>query len=188
MEKHAELLEFPQKETDECPACHQHSIVTTSVDSKFVYGAGRNAVELSCTTPVQRCSQCDFEFTDQRAEEARDLAVRRHLGVFTAEQIRDLRESYELSRREFGELTRIGEASLARWENGDIIQNSGYDQFLYLLGFPENLQRLREKLDKKPEPNGDLFSANDLKTRFPSIKDHAKVVEIASRWRLRKAS
>jgi hypothetical protein len=81
MDNHPELLEFPRKETDECPACHKYSMVTTSVDSKFAYGAGRNAVELSCTIPVQRCSQCGFEFTDHRAEEARDLAVRRYLGV-----------------------------------------------------------------------------------------------------------
>jgi len=65
--------------------------------------------------------------------------------VITARQIRALRESYKLSRREFGALTRIGEASLARWESGEIIQSFGYDQFLYLLSFPENLQRLRER-------------------------------------------
>lgn len=188
MDNQSKLLEFPQRDTIECPACHKCSIDTTYIDHKFIYGVGKNAVELSCSIPVQRCSQCGFEFTDWRAEETRDFTVRQYLGVLTADQIRALRESYELSRREFGELTKIGEASLARWENGEIIQNSGYDQFLYLLNFPENMQRLRERLAKLEEIKSNVPNTDDLKARFPSIKNHAKVLEIASIWRLRQVS
>ena len=48
-----------------------------------------------------------------------------------------------MSRAVFSRLTRIGEASLGRWENGLLIQNLAYDHLLYLLTFPENLERLK---------------------------------------------
>jgi DNA-binding transcriptional regulator YiaG len=92
---------------------------------------------------VMTCNQCGFQFTDEVAEEARHEAVCRHLGVMTPKEIKEIRKSYGMSRAEFSHLTRIGEASLARWENGLLIQSPAYDQLLYLLTFPENLERLK---------------------------------------------
>jgi DNA-binding transcriptional regulator YiaG len=137
--------------------------------------------------PVHSCAICGFEFTDDKAEDARDLAVRRYLRVMTPDQIRAIRESYGLSRREFGSLTRIGEASLARWETGEIIQNAGYDQFLYLLKFQENLHRLRERPDNSAEQLGRSEPVSHLQVRFPSIRNFSQTVVIAKEWRLRKA-
>jgi len=60
-------------------------------------------------------------------------------------EIQALREGYDMSRAEFSRLTRIGEASLGRWENGLLIQGQANDRFLYLLTFPENVARLRAR-------------------------------------------
>ena len=56
-----------------------------------------------------------------------------------------IRKESGLSRAEFARLTRIGEASLHRWENGLLIQNPAMDSYLRLLAYGENIQRLREK-------------------------------------------
>ena len=50
-----------------------------------------------------------------------------------------------MTRAAFAEMTRLGEASLARWEKGLLIQNPANDQLLYLLRFPENVERLRAR-------------------------------------------
>jgi DNA-binding transcriptional regulator YiaG len=92
---------------------------------------------------MRKCADCGFEFTDGAAESSRHEAVCRYLSVLTPEEILRIRELNGLSRAEFAKLTRIGEASLHRWENGLLIQNPAMDSYLRLLAFPESLERLR---------------------------------------------
>jgi len=125
--------------------CGGNDIRTTIEVEKFVYGDGPEAVELTARVPVRTCNTCAFQFTDDVAEEIRHAAVCRHLGVMAPKEISKIRRAYSLSRTAFARLTRIGEASLARWENGLLIQSPAYDQFLYLLTFPENLERLKSR-------------------------------------------
>jgi DNA-binding transcriptional regulator YiaG len=64
----------------------------------------------------------------------------------TPREVEGIRTRLGMTRAAFAELTRLGEASLARWEKGLLIQNPGNDQLLYLLQFPENVKRLRSRL------------------------------------------
>jgi putative zinc finger/helix-turn-helix YgiT family protein len=182
------IIGFPDRKETQCPACGKESLGTRVEETSFVYGTGAAAVDLTCSVPVHKCADCAFEFTDDKAEDARDLAVRRYLKVMTPEQIRAIRDSYRISRREFGAVTRIGEASLARWESGEIIQNAGYDQFLYLLKFPENLQRLKERKNEAEEASQGAKPISSLQVRFSSIRDFAQVLPMANAFQLRKAS
>jgi hypothetical protein len=63
------------------------------------------------------------------------------------EQIREVRSGCRASRRDFAIVTKIGEASLARWETGQLIQNGALDNYLYLLSFSENYERLQTRYD-----------------------------------------
>jgi hypothetical protein len=65
--------------------------------------------------------------------------------VLTPAEIAKVRESTGLSRAEFCELTRIGIASLQRWETGSLIQNAANDELLFLMSFSENVNHLRER-------------------------------------------
>lgn len=145
MDDHHNLIEFPQLERLDCPMCGGNDVRTTTAMEKFVYGDGPEAVELTAQVPVRTCNACGFQFTDDVAEEARHEVVCRHLGVMTPKEISRIRKAYGMSRAVFARLTRIGEASLARWENGLLIQNQAYDHFLHLLTFPENLERLKSR-------------------------------------------
>lgn len=182
------IVEFPEGKNTKCPACGGESLTSKIEETSFVYGTGTKTANLTCSVPVHSCRSCGFEFTDDKAEDARDLAVRRYLQVMTPEQIRAIREYYGLSRRDFGSLTLIGEASLARWESGEIIQNAGYDQYLYLLKFSENLQRLRERQDNPVIQHGESDPISHKKLRFPSIRNFSQTVVIAGEWQLRKVS
>jgi putative zinc finger/helix-turn-helix YgiT family protein len=128
-----------------CPNCGSARIESYMHDERFLYGAGEAAVELCATVPIRRCANCGFEFTDEAAETARHEAVCRHLGVLSPAEILKIRKDSGLSRAEFARLSRIGEASLHRWENGLLIQNPAMDSYLRLLAYRENLQRLRDK-------------------------------------------
>jgi C4-type Zn-finger protein len=65
---------------NDCPACNESGVVTWKQTTQAMpYGASPNTVVLSVEVWVGTCSECDFVFTDYRAEEARAAAVRKHL-------------------------------------------------------------------------------------------------------------
>lgn len=140
---HSNRLAETSERSVTCPSCGAASTSSRIEEEKFQYGEGPTAETLAARVTVYECSSCADEFLDGDADDARHEAVCRHLGVFTPEQIRTLRARYDLSRAEFSRVTKLGEATLARWERGSLIQNSAHDRFLYLLSFPENLNRLR---------------------------------------------
>jgi DNA-binding transcriptional regulator YiaG len=63
----------------------------------------------------------------------------------TPREVVAIRTRLGMTRAALSDLTRLGEASLARWEKGLLIQNAANDQLLYLLRFPENVKRLRSR-------------------------------------------
>ena len=130
----------------QCPSCGKTDVGTSMTIDNFIYGEGADAAELSVEVPLRTCTACGFQFLDSEAEDAHHEAVCHHLGVMTPTEIRTLREEQGLSRAAFAQLTKLGEATIARWERGSLIQNGAYDQFLYLLGYEENLERLQERL------------------------------------------
>ena len=125
-----------------CPECDGDDINTINKTETFPYGQGEEGVTLTCTVPVRKCNTCGFAFTDDAASTLRHETVCRHLNVLTPSQIVSIRKHYGLSRSEFAKVTRIGEASLARWENGQLIQNAANDQLLFLLQSRDNLEKL----------------------------------------------
>jgi len=152
------LVEFPAPIKRCCPDCGSPGVMTRIETETLPYGNGDEEVELTVEVPVRECQACGFEYFDDDAESARHNAVCRHLGLMTPEEIRGIRVRYGLSRSEFSQLTRIGDASIGRWERGALIQSNAYDQFLFLLTFPENFYRLRERSStvkkKKEEAQG----------------------------------
>lgn len=131
--------------TMECPSCGSTSIYSTSEVERFQYGDKEDATVLSASVRVHHCQGCGFAFTDRDASEIRHDAVCRHLGVLTPAEVRAVRERYSLSQAAFAELSKIGKASLARWESGVLVQNQANDNLLYLLTFSENFARLADR-------------------------------------------
>lgn len=125
-----------------CARCEGKNIESTMEDYCFDYGVGKKQVELTAQVPVRKCVACGYEFLDEEADEAQHEAVCKHLGVMTPRQVSSLRNMYHLSRAQFAKVTALGEATIARWEKAVLIQNCAYDNYLYLLGFRENLKRI----------------------------------------------
>jgi putative zinc finger/helix-turn-helix YgiT family protein len=129
-------------ERQTCPRCEKGPITSRPHDERLPFGEGDDQVLLTATVPLRRCETCGLEYFDDEAEVARHRAVCAHLGVMEPERIRALRERYGLSRAAFARLTGLGEATLARWEHGSLIQNVANDRFLRLLEVAENFARL----------------------------------------------
>lgn len=80
----------------------------------------------------EACSLC--ETPGLRTELVRNHgAVCRHLGLLTPSEIKDIRTRRDMSQAAFAELTGLGEATIARWERGDVTQNRGNDRFLRMV-------------------------------------------------------
>jgi putative zinc finger/helix-turn-helix YgiT family protein len=123
-----------------------------------------------CTLPVRVCEACGAEYVDDEGEEIRHEAVCRHLSVLTPKEIQRLRERYG-TQAAFAKLTGIGEASLSRWETGSSIQSRAYDNYLWLLHRPENLDALVSRrrsalADEQPSSNGRFRRIEINRTRL----------------------
>lgn len=129
-----------------CPECGGEDISTSTEDHRFPYGEGESKVELTATIPIHKCRECQAEFLDSVAEDLMHGEVCRHLGVMTPAEVRTVRERCgSLTRSEFALLTKLGEATVGRWERGEQIQDTAIDQLFYLLTFPDNVIRLRQR-------------------------------------------
>ena len=127
-----------------CPECGESAVVTVPTRHRFRY-AGEKPAMIDVTLPVRHCQECGFDFLDHEAEQVQHEAVCKHLGLLTPRQIRELRIDLGLSRVELARLTGFGEATIARWERGSLIQNAANDRYLKLLAHRDNVKRL-EKL------------------------------------------
>ena len=147
-----------------CPSCESDKVKTTWTADSFVYGEGEKAVTLRVHIPERKCLNCDLEYTDEQAEVIRHEAVCDHLGILSPREIIAIREKLELTQQEFASITRLGRASLVRWETGSLYQNPANDSYLYLLGFRENVERLRHR-----EKNKETVMGVALEPKFRAI-------------------
>ncbi len=143
-------LEQDSQETNQdgifiCPECGSKNINTHLKNHSFKYGIGDDKVKLSTEVPVRICGDCSFSYRDHAAEVLCHDAVCRHLGVMSPSEIKALRKSNKLTQSQFSEITKLGEATLSRWERGIVIQNEAYNNYLYLLKLPLNLERIRNR-------------------------------------------
>lgn len=158
-----------------CPECGHSEMDTRWEDSPFLYGRGADAVEISVRLPVRKCRKCGFEFFDEEAEDLSHEAVCRHLGRLTPQQIKAMREKYGFSRADLERLTGLGEASIARWERGELIQNAGIDSLLWLLQYRENVDLLRMRAKAEaPLPNSNLLEGISMTSRQVRVFPHSQ--------------
>ncbi|MEZ5401217.1 MAG: type II toxin-antitoxin system MqsA family antitoxin [Bryobacteraceae bacterium] len=150
----------------ECPACDSADVTTEFIEHPFHYGVGDDAVTLSCILPLRICNACGDRFIDAVGESVRHDAVCRHLGIMTPREIQELRLRFGLTQSAMSELTGIGVASLSRWECGASQQSMALNNYMFLIGFQDNLDRLRER-SARQENDADLES---LQRRFRTVE------------------
>ena len=165
----------PIRPAFQCVACGSSNGRVRTEHIEFDYGQGASSTKLTANVLIKTCNECGERVHGADAEKLRHNSVCEHLGVLTAEQVRQVRHSLQLSREEMSELTGIGSASIARWELGTLIQNRAYDRFLRLLDLPG----IKDKLDMLA---GNLQDPETLPDLQCLVADDS-VLERAARYR-----
>lgn len=110
-------------------------------------------------------------FLDGHARAKLEAAKARHLGLLTAEQIKELRQYLQLTQRELADLLQIGEKSWTRWETGrerpsrslNVLLNALYDGRIDI----HYLRQLRRpELSRKPVARTQTYSSLNAMTPF----------------------
>ena len=125
-----------------CPVCSSQSVTTHDETEDFAYRAGGSEYAVHAVIPVHTCAACGESFLSEVGERARHRAICGAMQRLTPEDILALRQRLSMSRKAFAELSGVGEASLARWETGELIQNESNDNLLRLLLIDENVRTL----------------------------------------------
>jgi len=149
------IVRLTDSEEKICECCGSKSVRMSWKKQSFDYLDGESQVSLEARVPVWSCSACGDQYTDATAEEYRHDAVCRYLGRLTPKEVRGIRERYGKSQAEWAEATRLGIASVKRWETGALIQGAAQDMYLRLLAIPSNwgaIQKIsRPTAEAKPE-------------------------------------
>lgn len=178
------LSEFHQVD---CPSCGSSNLSSETIKEEFQYGDKDDAVMLHASIPVHHCASCNFSFTTDEASNIKHEVVCRHLGVLTPTEVRGVRDQYGFSQIEFSALSKIGKASLVRWETGVLIQNQSNDNLLYLLSFPDNVSRLNERARLRKACSAELTpNVMPFLSKFRATPDDeiTRLLPVADRFEL----
>ena len=163
-----------------CPSCESTDIETLFVEQEIEFGDEEG---ISAMLPIRRCRKCRTMFLDEVGERAKHVAICRHFGLLTPDEIRAIRESYAANRMEFARVTGLGTASLARREAGSKLQSVANDRYLRLLSRPGCYEEMLARADGhsvRDQSAGEL----PFETRFPSLRDLARARREQSAFRL----
>jgi DNA-binding transcriptional regulator YiaG len=133
------VFPFPSENT-QCPLCGNHSGHVVWEFETFPYGVGEDRVLLTARVPVIHCEACGDQTTGDAAEEIRHTVICHHLGRLSPQEVRSVREQYGLSQQQWAKQSRLGIASVKRWELGNQIQNDAMDAYMRLLALPSNFE------------------------------------------------
>jgi HTH-type transcriptional regulator/antitoxin MqsA len=166
--------------TRRCPSCGgERALEPRRIRDEFDYDADGERIRVVAeSVPVLVCRACNEVFYGPEGEQAHHRAICKALGLLTPEEIKSVRERLGKNQAEFALLTGIGVATLSRWERGRSMQTRALDNYLSLLPFPENLDRLRRRR-RRPEE-----SANN---RFQCLQSTAELSRRAHQFSLTAA-
>jgi len=130
---------------DVCPTCEDVRRVEIGTRKEAVSIRNESVV---VEAKVERCSFCGNFFSSSDEDEAtiqkayRDYRERH--GLMQPEQIRELREQYDLGQRAFARILGWGEITIHRYESGSV-QDEAHNDTLMLVRDAENFAKLYEK-------------------------------------------
>lgn len=137
-------------ETNSCPFCGINEQVNTGTRSVvYPYGTGEDEVKLPVTILVYQCRVCNSEWVTSESESLYHVAVCEYLKVLAPHRITKCRQNANLTYSEFAALCTMGVEELKEYEKGMRIQSGWQDVVLYLLSFPENIERLQKRKQMK---------------------------------------
>ena len=125
-----------------CHNCNE-DVEINLYEEKKVYKVKDSKYEIIDT--VTMCSKCGEEVfnkdKDSKILEKLNNMYRREHNLLLPEEIKKIREMYDLTQREFSKLLGFGDVTISRYENG-AIQDIANNNLMILCEKPSNVQRL----------------------------------------------
>ncbi len=133
-------------EGEACPAC-----ATAMVERRAVLHLPVNGEEIAVPGASHlRCPKCHevllrFQDAKRLGEDAIAIYRRTH-DLLSADEIRALRERFELTQADLAHLLRLGANTVSRWEAGRHVQTAAMDMLLRLLrDLPGGIEYVRRR-------------------------------------------
>jgi putative zinc finger/helix-turn-helix YgiT family protein len=125
-----------------CPHCNVPALIVRN-EREVQVGQRRLRIE----DEWSECPQCKEAFYSAEQADARQRAsinqARLEDGLLPPHKIRQIREGYCLTQRQFEEVLGVGEKTVVRWESGRVCQNQATDRLIRLVAASrENLKML----------------------------------------------
>lgn len=123
-----------------CEECGRE-VETKVITKKESYDVCGEPIEVDAQVLV--CAECGEEFYSEELDNATLVRAyneyRRKHKLLLPEEIKKIREQYELSQRSFAKLLNWGDKTICRYENGSL-QDKAHNSLLLFLREPENMR------------------------------------------------
>jgi putative zinc finger/helix-turn-helix YgiT family protein len=105
----------------------------------------RSAAHLKCPD----CGEVVLRYQDSKRLGEDAIAIyRKNHGLLSADEIRAIRERFDLTQAELAHLLRLGASTISRWESGRNVQTAALDMLLRLIrDIPGSIDYLRRHAD-----------------------------------------
>jgi putative zinc finger/helix-turn-helix YgiT family protein len=135
------------------------------------------AAHLKCP----KCGEIILRFQDAKRLHEDAIAIyRRKHGLLSADEIRAIRERFDLKQTDLARLLRLGANTVSRWESGRNVQIAAMDTLLRLIrDLPGSIDYLRPRRSGPSEPRLGLRHRR-TKAAEPRPKSRTRVGKIAS--------
>lgn len=137
-----------------CLSCmEEHNVNIVEVEEQVTY----KDLEVEFISIYEYCSDSDEYIETEDMIRTNSLAMkdayRRKVGLLTSDDIKNIREKYGVSQKEFSEILNWGQATITRYENHQI-QDKAHDDILSKIDsdpkwFLEMLERAKERISPK---------------------------------------
>jgi putative zinc finger/helix-turn-helix YgiT family protein len=127
-----------------CPECGTQ-MTEKQASLKFPVNGEEIAVPGSPHLSCPRCREVVLRFDDARKLRQRALEIyRQKYGLLSADDIRSIRERFDLTQAELARLLRLGANTISRWEAARNVQTASMDMLLRMIrDLPGSVDYLR---------------------------------------------
>src|SRR6187401_3532944 len=114
-----------------CPRCLEKAVSLVAMPYRAKGSHDGRAFEIEIPeVRIPKCSQCGELVFSNSVDEQITHALRSHLKLLEPEQIRDARQRLNLNLAELADRLGTDEQSLARWEEGLVLQSRAMDNLM----------------------------------------------------------
>jgi putative zinc finger/helix-turn-helix YgiT family protein len=129
---------------DACPACGT-GMVEKRATLRLRVNGQEMAVPAAAHLRCPRCGERVLRYQDSKRLGQDAIAIyRKKHGLLSADEIRAIRERFELTQADLARLLRLGGNTVSRWESGRNVQTAAMDLLLRLIrDLPGSIDYLR---------------------------------------------